>query len=225
MQALVLPLAVYRQAVDRETAVVQRLGEGPNIGGQSGELVRPPADMSRRQGRPEACGELGKSSRLHCQQPCQAEPEALEERVRARAWVRRIGEHRGLAHQPVVRLRAEDRKGNEVGEHDSVPNLAPHDIVEAKDGRLEYGRAAHSLLAGSLPDRQWGGHVAGDHSARPPAASRRKGGQRGRRRQLVAEDRPGSTPRAQEGAAQSRGRPAPCRPPWVRGRVPARIER
>lgn len=69
VQALVLPLAVYRQAVDRETAVVQRLGEGPDVGGPCGEFVRPPADMPLRQGRPEACGELGKSSRLHCQQP------------------------------------------------------------------------------------------------------------------------------------------------------------
>ena len=204
VQTLVLPLPVDGQAVDRQAEVVQRAGQGPDVGRPCGELAGPLADVPWGQGRPEAGGYLGEYRWIHGPQPRQAEPDALEKRVRARAWVGGIGEHRRLTRQPVVRLRAEDREGDEVGEHDRIPNLALHDIVEAEGGRFEHGRAAHRLLAGPLPNRQRGGRVAGDHPARPPAAPGGEGRERVGRRQLVAEDLPGSALRAPERAAQTR---------------------
>jgi hypothetical protein len=61
--------------------------------------------------RPEAGGQLGEDRWIYGAQPCEAEPDALEERDSARTRIRRIirgvGEHRRLARQPGVRRRPE----------------------------------------------------------------------------------------------------------------------
>ncbi len=54
VQAGVLPLPVDGQAVDRQAGLVQRAGQGPDIGRPCSELARPSPDLSRRKRGPKA---------------------------------------------------------------------------------------------------------------------------------------------------------------------------
>jgi hypothetical protein len=154
VQAGELPLAVERQAVDRQAQVVQGPRQGPDVGWPGGELDGPPADLPRRQGRPKPGGQLGEDRMVQRSQPGQAEPDPLEEREGARTGVRRVGEDRGLAREPGVRLRAEDGQVDEIRKDVGIANLSFLDVVEAEGGAREHGGAAKGLLPGPLPDRQ-----------------------------------------------------------------------
>ena len=203
VQAVVLPLPIDGQAMDRHADLVQWGRQGPDVGWPGRELARAAADLPWRQRRPKAGSQLGEDRRVQRVEPRKAEPDAFEEREGSRAGVRRVGEYRRLSRQVCVRLRPEDRQVDEVGEDDGIADLSLHEIVEAEGGPAEHGGASHGLLAGPLPDRQGSGRAARSQAARPPAPSAGEGGECGNRRQLVAEDRAGPPACAAEGATQA----------------------